>query len=163
MQAQQITALLSVSLIGLNMGPSMAISISHQRLVRSWTFAGAHSFLAGLFILPSRQSIVNRFRTSGRNWFRTIIRTMKKKQVRVFCIVFWDVTLSCAQNVVSPACKWMVGKQVMWLETDQTVNYHWPHSMSPTLAWQLSKLTCSNDQFHTLTSERQRLSARETA
>ena len=80
----------------------MAISISHQCLVRSWTFAGTHSFLAGLFILPSRQSIVNRFRTSGRNWFRTIIRTVEKKTSQSFlrCLLrrYAELRTKCGQS-----------------------------------------------------------------
>ena len=31
--------------------------------------------------------------------------------------------------------------------------YHWPRSMSSTLAWQLSDLVCSDNPLHTLTSE----------
>ena len=38
----------------------------------------------------------------------------------------------------------------------QTVNYHWPRLMSPTLAWQLSKLIRCSNQLHTPTSVRER-------
>ena len=54
----------------------------------------------------------------------------------------------------------------MWPETD-LVNYHWPHSMSLTLAWQLSKLIyyiyiiCSNNQLHTPASDSERQAEEE--
>ena len=56
-------------------------------------------------------------------------------------------------------------KLVMWPETD-LVNYHWPRSMSLTLAWQLSKLIyyiyiCSNNQLHTPASDSERQAEEE--
>ena len=53
----------------------------------------------------------------------------------------------------------------MWPETD-LVNYHWPRSMSLTLAWQLSKLIyyiyiCSNNQLHTPASDLERQAEEE--
>ena len=50
-------------------------------------------------------------------------------------------TVKCGQY-----CMQMNGRKlVMCLETDVLLNYHWHHSVSPTPAWKLSKLICSNN------------------
>ena len=71
----------------------MAINICHQCLVRSQPFAGTCRFLASLFTFLSKQPNVNQLRTTGRNWFRTIITT-KKQHVRVFIFIFVGVDCS---------------------------------------------------------------------
>ena len=76
MQDRRIS-LISVSS---NLGPAMAINIFHRCLVRSRNFPGTHRFLAGLFTFLSRRPVVNRFRASERNWFRTIITTTRKRK-----------------------------------------------------------------------------------
>ena len=73
------------SLVSLSLGPSMAVNIFHGCLVSSKLFTGTRRFLAGMFTFLSMQPLVNRLRASGRNWFRTITMTLKKKQIRVFC------------------------------------------------------------------------------
>ena len=73
----KITALLLVSS---SLGTTMAVSIVHWCLVRSWPFAGTCRFLSGLFTFLSRRPIVSQFRANGRNWLGTIIMTAEKRK-----------------------------------------------------------------------------------
>ena len=89
-QAQWIAALLLVS----SSLENMAINISYWCLVRSWTSAGTHRFLAGLFTFLSMWPIVSWLGAGGRNWFRTIITTMKKTS-QFSAFVFHDILPNC--------------------------------------------------------------------
>ena len=83
----------------------MAINILNQNLVSSQPFAGTGRFLAGLFNFLTREPIVNQFRASGRNWFKTI--TMKKKRFCFpRCLLRYYEEM---RNVVSCACAWWGG------------------------------------------------------
>ena len=72
-----------------SLGPFIAINIFHWCLVRSQPFAGTGRFLACLFAILNRQPIIKWLRASGMNSW------LWKKWVRVFCIVFHDIMLSC--------------------------------------------------------------------
>ena len=130
MHARQITAPLLVSL---TFRPSMAINIFHQCQVRSQPFAAIGRFLAGWFTFLSWRPTVNWLRASGRNWFR-IIMTMEKKSW-VFCTVFCNIMLSCEMWSVPHANERHKTSNLAgnW---GRQMNYHWPHSISPTLARQ---------------------------
>ena len=110
-QARQITALLSVSS---SLRPSVTIgNIFHWCLVRSRPFTGTGRFLAGLFTFLRRQPIVNQLRVGGRNWFRTVITTMKKTGpsflhslswcVAMLGFKIWSVLHTCEQWEASSA------------------------------------------------------------
>ena len=129
-------------------------------------FAGTHRFLTCLFTFWIRWPIVSWLRANGtgRNWFRTIIKTIKKKK-KSQCSVLFLVTLYCAVKG-GQSCMQMksgTGKLVIQTETDVGSELLWPHLMLPTMARQLSQLMCSNNGLHTPTSERQSLSKRKTA
>ena len=90
-QARQITALLSVSS---SLRPSVTIGNNfHWCLVRSRPFTGTGRFLAGLFTFLRRQPIVNQLRVGGRNWFRTVITTMKKTGLSFLHSLSWCVAM----------------------------------------------------------------------
>ena len=78
-----------------------------------------------------------------------------KKQVRVFCVVFHDSMLSCKMW-------WVLHVNEYWETSNAARNWcrQWTITdlslMSPTLAWQLSRLICSSNQLHTPTSETDR-------
>ena len=137
-QAQWITALLSVSMQSC-LGPSVAVNIFHQYLhVRSWSFSGTCRFLAGLFTFLGRQ-LVNWLRVIAnyrRDWLELLLR-LQKLQVRVLCVHFHDFMLSCEMRLVSHTWyndEWTVGNKYCGWKLMWAVNYHWPHSMLPTLA-----------------------------
>ena len=66
----EITALLLVSKPS-SFGPSIAISIFHCCLVRSWAFAGIGRFLAGLFtFMPNVNQLRKSELVEGRTWFK---------------------------------------------------------------------------------------------
>ena len=102
----------------------LSLNIFHWCLLRSQTFAGTGRFLAN----------VNRFRANGRNWFRSELFELS--------FMTWCGTGECGWSHMQTDGV----KLVMQPEADvgsvtvhQTVNYHWPHLVSPTLAWQLSE------------------------
>ena len=86
---------------------------------------------------------MNWLRTSGGNWFRTITMTMKKDKLGFSAESI--ATLFRAVNRGPSHRQMNGGKLVMQLETDIVVKYRWPWLMSSALAWQLSKLICSNN------------------
>ena len=95
-QARRIPESLSVSS---SMRPGLHGNLTnfHRCLVRSRSFAGTDRFLAGLFTFLSSWPIVNRLRACGRNWFRTIMTTRRRKKEKekksVFRVVFRDIML----------------------------------------------------------------------
>ena len=111
-----LTALLLVSL---SFGPSMAISIFHWCLVRSWPFAGSQRFLDDLFTCFYRQPVGDQLRASGRKWFTTTPPQKEKKSeftalpFHGFC----DVILSCEMWLVLHANEWEGNAAGNW-ETD---------------------------------------------
>ena len=100
------TALLLLS----NLGSSMATNISQQSLVWSQTFTGTCRFLTGClpFLSSTSSLFVNQLWANGKNWFGTITMQNNKNkfEVRVFCIVFCDILLSCKMWLVSHANEW---------------------------------------------------------
>ena len=76
-------------------------------------------------------------RVRGRNWFRVIIMTTKKKQVRIFCSFHSFMTLRWAAKCSQFHMQMNDGKLVMHPETDIGSELC---LVSPNLAWHLSKL-----------------------
>ena len=73
-QDQWITALLSVSS---SLGPSMAVSIFHRCLARSWPFAGTGCFVCILQLA----AYCRRLGAGGRNWFIAAVKKKWKMQM----------------------------------------------------------------------------------
>ena len=148
-----ITVLLSVSS---SMGPSMAINIFHQYLVRSWSFAGTGIFLAGLFTFLSRWPNVNQLRALGRNWFRTVVMTMKNKtknksefSALSSATLHWAAKSGQAHIQMNGGGEGGGGRgrrEVIQLEPDTG------HELPLTPGWQLSesKLVCSDNWLGTI-------------
>ena len=146
-RARRITALLSVFS---NLGPFMAINISHRFLVRSRRFAGTRRFLAGLFTFLSTRPAVKRLRASGRNWFRTSMTTTKTttrrtKTKKSRFSALSSATLCRAVKYDRSRVQMNGGKVVMQPETDVGSELSLTSSIIATLALQLSKLTRSNN------------------
>ena len=93
-------------------GKLFEVLMQFQTHVCSSTFSGTYRSQAGLFTFLSRQPIVNQLRTSGRNWFRTIIITiiMTTKKTRH--------VLSFATCWAAKMSSFLHAKLVMWSDTD---------------------------------------------
>ena len=84
----------------------------------------------------------------GRNWFITVkTKKKKKKKKKAEFSALSFVTLCWAVKCGQSCMQMNGGKLVMHPETDVVVNFHWPHLMSPTLAW----LSCQS--WYVLTAD----------
>ena len=104
-----------LTLITLHLGPSMAINISHQCLVRFWTFTGTCRFLAGLFTFLTW---VGSLLSTGSELVEvTIIMTMRRRRKSMFFAL--SLTTLCSATKCGWSCMQMNG------ETDNAAeNWH---------------------------------------
>ena len=113
----------------------------------TWPFIGDWLIPGSLFTSLSRWStgwLSDLVEETGSQQSSPLQKYKKRKEIRVFCIVVYDMMLSCEMWSVTYA-----NSQILtW-----AVKHHWSRSMPPTLAWQLSKLICTENQFCTQTSQ----------